>query len=297
METKVNIVEIKRFAVHDGDGIRTTVFFKGCPLRCVWCHNPESISPKGELGFFAHKCTFCGACMRECVLHSVSPTERTHSLKRAECKVCGKCAKACPNDALKVYGKQMTVSEICGILKKDIVFYRQSGGGITLSGGECLLQRDACRKILSEMKSVGISTAVDTCGYVSRDAIDAVMPFTDVFLYDIKAMDPEVHRRCTGHTNELILENIRYIDSVGKAIEVRFPYVPGYNDGEFEKAVCFIKTLSHITAIRILPYHNLAGSKYDAVGMPNTLPEAIPTDKQMQAARDIALSAGLNVKG
>lgn len=233
----------------------------------------------------------------EMALHSVSPTERTHSLNRTECKVCGKCAEVCPNDALKVYGKQMTVSEICVILKKDVVFYRQSGGGITLSGGECLLQRDACRGILSEMKSAGISTAVDTCGYVSRDAIDAVMPFTDVFLYDIKAMDPEVHRRCTGHTNELILENLRYIDSVGKAIEVRFPYVPGYNDGEFEKAVGFIKTLSHVTGIRILPYHNLAGSKYDAVQMPNTLPKTVPTGEQMQAACDIALSAGLRQKG
>lgn len=296
METRANIVEIKRFAVHDGDGIRTTVFFKGCPLKCVWCHNPESITPKSELGFFVHKCTFCDSCMGVCGLHSVSPSEKKHAFDRTECTVCGKCAEVCPNDALTVYGKMMTVSEICGVLKKDVMFYRQSGGGITLSGGECLLQPNACREILSEMKSSGISTAVDTCGYVSRAAIDAVIPFTDVFLYDIKAIDPEVHKRCTGHTNERILENLRYIDSVGKAVEIRFPYVPGYNDGEFSKAVDFIKTLSHVTGIRILPYHNLAGSKYDAVRMPNTLPERTPTEEEMNTAYGIALSAGLNVK-
>ena len=296
MGHNANIVEIKRFAVHDGDGIRTTVFFKGCSLKCVWCHNPESISPCGTLGFFGHKCTFCGKCAEACNLHVVSANDRIHTVTRDKCTLCGRCAEACPNEAITVYGKSMSTEDICDILERDRSFYAGSGGGITLSGGECLLQPDSCREILSVMKSMGISTAVDTCGYVSRRAIDEVMPFTDVFLYDIKAINPEVHKRCTGHTNEIILDNLRYIDSCKKAVEIRFPYVPGYNDGEFASAVDFIRELSCVVGIRVLPYHRLAGSKYDAIGMANTLPERIPTDAEIAYAEGLARSAGLNVK-
>ena len=167
------ITDIKKFAVHDGDGIRTTVFFKGCPLRCVWCHNPEGISPKKELAYYSHKCILCGRCAKICEANHL---DCGHIFNRDKCTMCGECVDICPASAFALYGKEMGVEEIMEILLEDKLFYESSGGGITLSGGECLLQADFCRELLIECKNRRLNTAVDTSGFVSREAFDKVLP-------------------------------------------------------------------------------------------------------------------------
>ena len=290
----VNIVEIKRFAVHDGDGIRTTVFFKGCPLKCLWCHNPETLSPKRQLAFYGHKCVMCGKCAEVCSLHSLSGG--THTIDKEKCVLCGRCAEVCPQSAIELFGTEMTVDEVCAALIKDKSFYDESGGGITLSGGECLLQSEACREILKEMKRCERNTAVDTCGFVPREAIDRVMPYTDTFLYDIKAIDVDVHKQCTGQPNGLILENLMYIDKSGAKTEIRIPYVPGYNDNQIDKIGSFLAQLKNITGVRVLPYHNYAASKYAALGIEDTLPKTLPSEAEISKAKDILKNYGITVK-
>ena len=260
---KATIFEIKRFAVHDGDGIRSTVFFKGCPLRCVWCHNPEGLSAAPQIAKYAHKCISCGACRK----NDFTPED-------------------CLGEATFLYGKEVTVDELLPILLEDRDFYETSGGGVTLSGGECLMQAAFCAELLRELKKEGIRTAVDTCGFVSKEALDAVTPYTDIFLYDIKAYDEEVHIRCTGVSNKRILDNLEYLDSLGKAVEIRIPYVPGYNANQMEKIAVFLSKFKNIIKIRVLPYHDYAGSKYKALSLQNTLPDKIPTDEEMQRAAD-----------
>lgn len=277
------IFDIKRFAVHDGNGIRTTVFFKGCPLKCLWCHNPEGISFKPQLAFYENKCINCGECAAVCPAGAQKITAEGHTYNREECVLCGGCERACLGNALKVYGKIMTVEELMPILLEDKSFYDNSGGGITLSGGECLCQPDFCAALLKTAKENGLNTAVDTCGFVPRAAIDKVMPFTDMFLYDIKAIDENVHIKCTGQSNRLILENLKHIDAAGKKTEIRYPYVPGYNSGEAESIAEFVSSLKNVTGVRVLPYHNYAGSKYLSLGMKNTLPGKLPDSEEIKS--------------
>ena len=257
------IFEIKRFAVHDGDGIRTTVFFKGCPLRCVWCHNPEGLAFESEEAFYAHKCIGCGEC-KEKDFDTVD----------------------CLGEARVKYGKDVTISELMPLLSEDREFYENSGGGVTLSGGECLMQADFCAELLKKLKENGIHTAVDTCGFAPRLAFDKVIPYTDVFLYDLKALDDDVHIRCTGQSNKIILENLDYINKNGKKVEIRIPYVPGYNDGQIEKISEYLKRLKNVSGVRVLPYHNYAASKYEALGIPCGLPERLPTEEELNKAKE-----------
>lgn len=272
------ICDIKKFAVHDGDGIRTTVFLKGCPLKCVWCHNPESISLKPQMAYYHHKCVNCGECVKVCMQKAHSVKNGVHSYNHRLCIGCGKCEEVCIGNALKKYGKKMSTKELLPILLEDREFYSATGGGVTISGGECLLHSDFCEELLKELKKEKIHTAVDTCGFVSKKAIDKVFPYTDVFLYDLKAMDEEIHIKCTGQSNKSILENLKHIDSLGGNIEIRIPYVPDYNAGEMEKIRGFLESLSNIRKIKVLAYHNYAGSKYEALNMENTLPENVPSE-------------------
>ena len=258
---KATIFEIKRFAVHDGDGIRTTVFFKGCPLRCVWCHNPEGLTATPQIAHYAHKCIGCGECKKE-----------------------GFTSENCLGESRITYGREITVDELLPLLLEDKEFYENSGGGVTLSGGECLMQAEFCAELLKKLKENGIHTAVDTCGFVSRRVLDKVLPYTDVFLYDVKAFDEDVHIKCTGQPNKIILENLAYLNSLKKNIEIRIPYVPEYNDSQIEKIANFLALLQNVTKIRVLPYHNYAGSKYEALNIPNTLPNRLPTDAEIKSA-------------
>ncbi len=270
------IFEIKRFAVHDGNGIRTTVFFKGCPLKCVWCHNPEGLAGGPQLAYYENKCVSCGDCTGVCPENAHVFTDGVHTIDREKCIACGKCTEICPAEALMLYGKRMTADDILPVLLEDADFYRSSGGGVTLSGGECLLQADFCAELLKKLKEHGVSTAVDTCGDVPEEAILKVLPYTDIFLYDLKAVDEDVHIRCTGRSNKRILENLRMIDASGASSEIRYPYVPGCNDNQAEPIAAFLSGLRHITGIRVLPYHNYAGSKYRALDLENTLPLHLP---------------------
>ena len=289
------VFEIKRFAIHDGDGIRTTVFFKGCPLRCVWCHNPEGISKKAEIGYYGQKCKNCGECVSVCPEKCHKIENGVHIFDREKCISCGRCRDVCLGDALKLYGKEMTSDELFDIVSEDIMFYEQSGGGVTLSGGECLMHSDFCAELLSKLKSAGIHTAVDTSGFVTKKAIDTVFPFTDIFLYDIKAFDSDIHKKATGCPNEIILENLAYINELGGKAEIRIPYVPEFNAGEVEKIAKYLSTLECVTKVRVLPYHNYAASKYSALSMENTLPEALPTDGEIENAKRILRAHGLEV--
>ena len=286
------IFDIKRFAVHDGDGIRTTVFFKGCPLKCVWCHNPEGIGFSSQLSYLETKCIGCGSCVAVCPQGSHRMENGNHTFDRAKCVACGKCEEACPAEALKLYGKEVTVDSLLPLLLEDRIFYESSGGGVTLSGGECLMQADFCAELLQALKNEGIHTAVDTCGFVNRDAIDKVMPFTDIFLYDLKSFDADVHKRCTGCDNRIILENLRYIDACGRKTEIRIPYVPRYNADQVGKIAEFLAGLEHVTKVRVLAYHNYAGSKYDSLTMENTLPQVeLPTQEEIRLAEELVEKA------
>jgi len=287
---KAKIFEVKRFAVHDGDGIRTTVFFKGCSLKCLWCHNPEGISFDSQLAYFGNKCINCSECVKVCKSEAQIISDGKHLFVRDLCTGCGACEKVCAGSALKLYGKEMSVEELMPILLEDTEFYNNSGGGITLSGGECLCQADFCARLLCELSANKIHTAVDTCGNVSRESIDKVLPFTDVFLYDVKAIDDDIHIKCTGMSNRLILENLKYIDSCGKNIEIRIPFVPEYNANQIRKIAEFTANLKNVSKVRVLPFHNLAGSKYQSLGMNNTLPKVLPTiddlDKTIRILED-----------
>lgn len=292
---KAPIVECKRFAVHDGDGIRTTLFLKGCPLRCVWCHNPEGLSPAPELACYETKCISCGSCVPVCPAGAHRVGDGGHVYLRDLCKGCGACEAVCLGAALKFYGRAMTPEEVLPLLLEDRDFYETSGGGVTLSGGECLLHSEFCAELLASLKSEGVNTAVDTCGFVPRSAIDRVLPYTDTFLYDLKAIDAEVHRRCTGQPNEIILDNLRYLDGLGKAVEIRIPFVPHLNAGEIPKIGAFLASTETVRRVRVLPYHNYAGSKYRSLGIDHTLPADLPTDAEIESARETLRAYGLTV--
>lgn len=287
------IFDIKRFAVHDGDGIRTTVFFKGCPMRCLWCHNPEGLSTEKELAFTAHKCVSCGRCAAVCDAHTME--NGVHIFHRERCRACGKCAAVCPADALRVYGETVDEHTLLNRLLEDRDFYDASGGGITLSGGECLLQADFCACLLRLCKEAGLRTAVDTCGCVPWESIEKVLPYTDRFLYDIKAIDDALHRRLTGVSNRLITENLKRLDGRGAEIEIRIPFVPHENDGEIERIGAFLRRFSHIVGVRVLPYHNLAATKYRALGLADTLPPLLPSEKVLSQAVRTLESFGLKM--
>lgn len=292
---KGRIFDIKRFAVHDGDGVRTTVFFKGCPLRCQWCHNPEGLRAERQIALFDHLCTKCGDCASVCGRGVHRLADGTHSIARENCVFCGACVRKCPADALKIYGKDVTAEELLPLLLEDREFYEASGGGVTLSGGECLLQGDFCAELLGMLKKEGVHTAVDTCGLVDRATLAKVLPATDLFLYDIKAADSEVHRNCTGVGNERILENLRFLDGAGARIEVRIPFVPERNDGEIRGIAELLKPLRHLSGVRVLPYHNYAAGKYASLGMENDLPPRLPTEEEVAAAKEILQNTGLPV--
>ena len=264
---------IKRMEIHDGDGLRTTVFFKGCPLKCIWCHNPESISFEKQIAFYKEKCISCGICNK----------------KRNEIT-----SEQCPTEAITLYGMEYEAEKLAEILAEDKAFFDNSGGGVTLSGGECLAQAEFAAELAKILKAKGISVYVDTCGFVKRDAFEKIIPYTDKFLYDIKAINPDVHLKCTGQDNRLILENLKFLSESGCAVEIRYPLVTGYNDGECEKIGKFLKDLKGITKIKVLKYHDFAGSRYEALGMENTLPHTETTYEDVERAAEILKSFGLH---
>ena len=264
---------IKRMEIHDGDGLRTTVFFKGCPLKCVWCHKPESIAFEKQIAFFESKCISCGICKNE-------KNEQT--------------AKRCPVSAIEVYGKEYELYEFVENILQDEVFFKNSGGGVTLSGGECLAQPDFAVALARALSAKGISVYVDTCGFANKETLQRIIQYTDKFLYDIKAIDTNIHKKCTGKDNRLILDNLNFLCDSGCNIEIMYPLVMGYNDGECEKIGQFLQDLPGICKIKVLQYHRFAASRYEALGMECTVPDTETTPEDVQSAVDILRSFGLN---
>ena len=264
---------IKRMEIHDGDGLRTTVFFKGCPLKCVWCHNPESISFEKQIAFFRNKCISCGACQNQ-------RNEAT--------------ADGCPTGALDLYGREYELDELLRIVLKDEPFFKNGRGGITLSGGECLAQPDFAVALAERLYRLGISVFIDTSGYARREVLDRIIPFTDRFLYDVKAIDRDLHKKYTGKDNRLILGNLRYLCDMGCDVEIRYPLVMGYNDGECEKIAKALSGLRGVTKVKVLQYHSFSASRYEALDMPNTLPKVTTEPCDVERAVGILKSYGLN---
>ena len=270
---------VKRFAVHDGPGVRTTLFLKGCSLRCAWCHNPEGIASGPELAFHEMKCSLCGACARVCRNHRVAAGR--HDFDRAGCSACGKCVGACPSGALELFGMSITVAEAAKQLLADKVFYSE-GGGVTVSGGEPLLQSGFCAALFGRLKRAGVHCAADTSGNVPWSAFEQILPVTDMFLYDLKAADEDTHLRYTGCGNRLILDNLRRLDRTGREIEVRMPLVPGVNmdDGALRCAGELLAPLENVKRVRLLGYHDFARSKYRAIGAEDTMPHVAQPDEE-----------------
>ncbi len=286
------IAGIKRSAVHDGHGLRTTVFFKGCPLKCVWCHNPEGIGFKPEIGFYKDKCIGCGSCVKDCPKGAITMAEGKPVTDRTLCDGCMACTTYCPGDAREGYGRAWSMEALLDKVLQDRFFYESSGGGVTISGGECLAQPEFAIAFAKALFEQGISVDVDTCGDVKQEILTRIAPYTDTFLYDIKAIDPAVHKHCTGRENGRILENIKYLCAIGARVEVRYPYVPGWNDGECGKIGAFLQELP-ITKIKVLGYHDFADGKYDALELPNTLPNVKVVADDVEAAVAILRSYGL----
>lgn len=263
MET-ANIFNIQHFSVHDGPGVRTVVFFKGCNLHCKWCHNPESIYREKEILLYPDRCIGCGACVEVCPSGAHRFEDGRHVIDKKKCTHCFKCCEECYADALVSVGEEKDIDYILRQVKSNIGYFEQSGGGVTFSGGECMLQQDALKALLIGCKEMGIHTAVDTAGNVPWEFFENVIPYTDLFLYDIKAYDPRVHKACTGVENGRILENFRKLIEHGCETLVRIPYIPGCNDGELEGIAQFLADYPQVKA-ELLPYHSMGNSKYHAL--------------------------------
>ncbi|MBQ8214115.1 MAG: glycyl-radical enzyme activating protein [Clostridia bacterium] len=265
------IFDIQRNSYVDGPGIRTTVFLKGCNLHCAWCHNPESQDPKPQMMFYKNKCTNCGKCKEKC----------PNALE--QCSLCGKCTLYCSIDARKICGREYTADEVLAEVIKDKAFYDNSGGGVTFSGGECMLRIDFLAEILKKCKEKGIHTAVDTAGHVSFERFERILLYTDLFLYDLKCFDSIKHKHFTGVKNELILENLKKLLATGKSVWVRIPIIGGVNDSEEElqKIKDFLKSCHPPQKIELLPYHAMGEHKYAAIGR-EAHPFSVPSEEKMQ---------------
>ena len=262
------IFDVQRMSLHDGPGIRTTIFLKGCNLRCFWCHNPESARSDNDLQYFAQRCIGCGLCKEACPhqLHHFTPA---HQIDREQCMRCGLCAEACPAQALVYVGRSVSVEEILPELLRDVPFYRNTGGGVTLSGGEPLLQPAFASELLKALKENGVNTLIETALHLPWENIEQVIPWTDHFYVDFKHPDDEMHKKVTGVSNKRILENLQRLDKTGCAYTVRIPTIPGVNDSEdtFRAIDRALQGLSSLKEVELMPYHAFGVGKYESLGM------------------------------
>ena len=277
----LNILNVQRFCTKDGPGIRTTVFCKGCPLSCLWCHNPESQSAKRELMYNPEKCVHCLRCTLACPTQSHTQKNGKHCFSRVGCIACGAClSHTC--EALELAGKSLSTDEILTEVLKDSLYYQNSGGGLTLSGGEPLAQWKAAKELLQKAKENGIHTAIETCGQVSRQALEETLPFTDLYLFDWKESDPVRHAQYTGVDNRLIRESLDFINANGKEIILRCPIIPTLNDREDHLLGIAELANSHACILRIViePYHTLGVGKYERLGKSYSLAEIPSLDRE-----------------
>ncbi|HEY3415996.1 MAG TPA: glycyl-radical enzyme activating protein [Armatimonadota bacterium] len=292
------VFDVMRFSTHDGPGIRTTVFLKGCPLNCAWCHNPESQSARPEALLRPNLCIACLACIQACPEGAIRAVDGQAVTDRTICTVCGTCLKTCPADARAIAGREMAVDEVLAEIVKDEAFFEESGGGVTFSGGDPLAQSGFLLALLEACKRREIHTAVETAGYAPWAAFERIRPFVDLFLFDLKLADPELHRKYTGVDNAPILANLRRLAEAGSRLVVRIPLIPGVNDGATELAAvgAFVATLPGVVRVDVLPYHRAGAEKYRRLGRDYLLDElAAPSESQVSAAIGCLRQCGLDV--
>ncbi|UCG51029.1 MAG: glycyl-radical enzyme activating protein [Candidatus Latescibacterota bacterium] len=286
--TKTGVIfDIKRFAVHDGPGIRTTVFLKGCPLSCWWCHNPESQSAKPDILYRRHLCVRCGTCVETCPENARSLTENGVERDATCCTICGTCVDVCPSGATEKVGRELTARDLMEEIERDTPFYDQSGGGVTFSGGEPLTQPDFLRELLERCGDRDIHRAVDTCGFADPSTLRSIAEKTDLFLFDLKLMDPERHLEYTGVRNELILSNLTMLAGSGKTVHVRIPVIPTITDADenFDAIGRFVSRLPKPPHVRLLRHHPTAMEKYARFKMERRLPDGMDTPSRKELGR------------
>lgn len=262
---KLLLANIQRFSLRDGPGIRTTAFLKGCNLRCQWCHNPETWEPVPECQYLSQKCLHCGICFKVCPNGCFKPKGGIIDISRSRCSNCQRCIHACPTGALSIVGKEIEAKELAELLLRDRVFFNKSGGGVTISGGEPLLQSGTI-ELVQMLSQEGIHTALDSAFFVPFETIEKTLPWISLYLIDIKAIDPKLHTSLTGRSNELILENIKSISKIKKEIYIRIPVIPNANIEELPKIAEFIRSLNcDSLKVELIPFHNYAKSKYESL--------------------------------
>jgi len=291
------VFNIQRFAIHDGPGIRTTVFLKGCPLSCLWCHNPEGISPNVELMWAKYKCIHCGSCIASCSNQALSFDGDLLILRKNQCTLCGKCAQYCPTDALRNVGQLMEPEDLLKELKKDIMYFDQSDGGVTFSGGEPLQQSEFLLEVLPKIKSQGVHVTIDTSGYVNQEDLEEILPFVDLFLYDLKVIDEAKHIKYTGVSNSVIKDNLKFLIEKKKDVVIRIPVIPSVNDSQqdVEDLCNFLASLSVKLKIDLLPYHNVS-EKYSALWRKYEMDATSDINRAVKYVEDELNSRGFQVK-
>lgn len=297
--TKGKIFDLMKYSIHDGPGIRTTIFFMGCPLKCQWCHNPESQSFEQELMYWPDRCIGCRQCLEVCPQGAIVETAGRLDYLREQCRLCGACCQVCHAGVRELVAKTMSVHEIMSEIEKDVIFYDESGGGVTFSGGEALMQPSFLLKILQECRKKEIRTAVETCGYVNLKVLQEISPFVDLFLYDLKLMDSQKHQKYTGVTNKLILDNLRWLAENHPKVIVRVPIIPGINDDEdnISQLGKFTASLKRIKELHLLPYHKAGTDKYQRLGVSYRLADIeVPDNEHMERIRSRLEQFSLNVK-
>lgn len=290
------LFNIQRFSTHDGNGIRTTVFFKGCPLGCLWCHNPESQSEKKQVLHNAERCVLCGKCVSNCPKGAISLWEGVLTTDEERCIGCGICADECFNCAREIAGQEYTTAQVLDVIKRDKTFYAESGGGVTFSGGECLMYPQELTELLKECRQIGIHTAVDTCGFAPWESIEKTLPYTSIYLYDIKCMDPQRHKRLTGADNKLILKNLRLLKENGADIWFRLPLIEGANCDE-ENILATLALAQEIrpSEVSLLAYHNTGSFKYSRLGR-SAEKFSAPTQERLEYIKALFEGKGFEVK-